>query len=43
MFSPNSIGILRLGQPVEWGSVDAKPVSMVILLAMRESGQNNAT
>ena len=38
--SANSIGILKLEQPVEWGSLDGNPVRMVILLALRESGQN---
>ena len=36
--SANSIGILRLERPIEWGS--GSPVRMVILLAIRESGQN---
>jgi fructose-specific PTS system IIA-like component len=38
--SANSIGILKLERPIEWGSLDGNPVSMVILLALRESGQN---
>ena len=38
--SANSIGILRLNQPIEWGSLDGAPVRMVILLAIRESGDN---
>jgi fructose-specific PTS system IIA-like component len=38
----NSIGILRLKEPVEWGSMDGKPVSLVILLAMRESDTNGS-
>ncbi len=29
----NSIGILKLDQPIEWGSLDGNPVRMVILLA----------
>lgn len=33
----DSIAILRLRQPVEWGSLDGAPVRMVILLATRES------
>jgi fructose-specific PTS system IIA-like component len=33
----NSIGILKLRQPVDWGSVDSEPVGMVILIAMRDS------
>jgi PTS system fructose-specific IIA component len=32
-----SIGVLRLREPVEWGSLDGAPVRMVVLLAMRES------
>jgi fructose-specific PTS system IIA-like component len=36
----NSIGILKLDQPIEWGSLDGHPVRMVILLALRESNQN---
>jgi multiphosphoryl transfer protein len=36
----NSIGILKLDQPIEWGSLDGCPVRMVILLALRESNQN---
>jgi phosphoenolpyruvate-protein phosphotransferase len=38
----NSIGVVRLEQPVEWGSVDGEPVRCVILLAMRESDQDDA-
>src|SRR5437588_9186463 len=33
----SSIGVLKLKKPVEWDSLDDKPVSMVILLAARES------
>jgi phosphoenolpyruvate-protein phosphotransferase len=33
----NSIGILKLRQSVDWGSVDSEPVGMVIMIAMRES------
>jgi multiphosphoryl transfer protein len=36
----NSIGILKLDRPIEWGSLDGNPVRMVILLALRESNQN---
>jgi len=35
--SSSSIGVLRLAQPLEWGSNDGQPVRCVILLAMRES------
>jgi phosphoenolpyruvate-protein phosphotransferase len=33
----DSIGVLRLNQAIDWGSVDTKPVNMIILIAMRES------
>ncbi len=33
----DSIGVLRLADAIEWGSVDTKPVNMIILIAMRES------
>jgi phosphoenolpyruvate-protein phosphotransferase len=36
----DSIGVLKLKQPIEWGSLDHQPVRMVILLAMRESTAN---
>jgi multiphosphoryl transfer protein len=36
----DSIGILKLRQPIDWGSLDDKPVQMVILLAVRESQSN---
>jgi fructose-specific PTS system IIA-like component len=32
-----SIAVLRLAQPVEWGSLDNQPVRMAILLALPES------
>jgi phosphoenolpyruvate-protein phosphotransferase len=35
----NSLAILRLRTPVEWGSVDGKPVRVLVLLASRESDQ----
>ena len=35
----NSLAILRLRQPVEWASLDGQPVSVLILLAIRESDQ----
>lgn len=38
--SANSIAILKLAVPIEWGSSDCGPVRMAILLAMRESGEN---
>jgi phosphoenolpyruvate-protein phosphotransferase len=34
----DSIGVLKLRQPVAWDSLDGEPVGVVILLAMRESG-----
>ena len=33
----NSLAVLRLGQPVEWGSLDGRPVAVVILLTIREA------
>jgi fructose-specific PTS system IIA-like component len=33
----NSIGVLRLARPVDWGSVDGQPVECVILMAIRET------
>ena len=38
----NSIGILKLKNPVEWGSLDGKPVGFIILLAMRDSNDDNS-
>jgi fructose-specific PTS system IIA-like component len=35
-----SIGVLKLSQPVEWGALDGQPVHTVILLAARESNAN---
>jgi fructose-specific PTS system IIA-like component len=35
----NSLALLRLQTPVEWGSLDEKPVSLLLLLAIRESDQ----
>jgi phosphoenolpyruvate-protein phosphotransferase len=32
----DSIGVLKLNQAIDWGSVDSAPVSMIILIAMRE-------
>jgi len=40
--SANSIAVLRLAQPLEWGSTDGLPVRCVILLAMRETGEEGA-
>jgi len=36
----DSIGILKLEEPIDWGSLDGAPVCMVILLALRESQKN---
>lgn len=33
----SSIGVVRLAEPIEWGSIDGEPVRCVILLAMRAS------
>ena len=38
----NSVAVLKLGKPIEWAALDGKPVSMVILLAVRESDANNS-
>src|SRR5215471_1558031 len=37
-----SIGVVKLRKPVEWGSLDDKPVEMVILLAARDSDAGGA-
>jgi multiphosphoryl transfer protein len=34
--SADSIGVLKLRQSIDWGSVDSEPVNMIILIAMRE-------
>jgi fructose-specific phosphotransferase system IIA component len=34
----DSIAVLRLKQPIEWGSVDGKPVRMIVLMALRNQG-----
>ncbi|HUA87526.1 MAG TPA: phosphoenolpyruvate--protein phosphotransferase [Bryobacteraceae bacterium] len=37
----NGIAMVRLRQPIEWGSLDHRPVGVVVLFAVREStGQN---
>ncbi len=36
----DSIGVLKLERPIEWGSLDGKPVQMVLLLALRASQKN---
>jgi fructose-specific PTS system IIA-like component len=33
----NSLALLKLRQPVEWGSLDGQPVRVVLLLAVREA------
>jgi fructose-specific PTS system IIA-like component len=38
----NSLAVLKLKTPVEWGSLDDKPVEVLILLAIRESDQARA-
>ncbi|MCE5200255.1 MAG: phosphoenolpyruvate--protein phosphotransferase [Armatimonadota bacterium] len=38
----NSLAVLKLAHPIEWGSIDDKPVSFVILLAIRESDRDNS-
>jgi len=39
--SANSIGVLRLKNPIDWGAADHEPVRMVILIAMREQQTAN--
>jgi len=34
------LAILKLKKPIDWGSLDAKPVRIVILLALRETDTN---
>src|SRR5262249_15610221 len=36
-----AIGVLKLKEPVDWGSLDGNPVEIVILLAARESDTGN--
>ena len=38
----NSVALLKLKNPIDWGSQDEKPVRTVILLAVRESDPNNS-
>jgi multiphosphoryl transfer protein len=38
----NTLAILKLDRPIEWGSLDGKPVEVLILLAIRESGEARA-
>ena len=38
----NSLAVLKLTTPVEWGSLDGKPVSVLLLLVLRESDQATA-
>ncbi len=40
--SAGSIGVVRLAQPVDWGSLDGEPVRCVILLCMRASDEEGA-
>src|SRR5229473_2363711 len=37
----DSICVLRLKEPINWGSVDGEQVRMVVLLALRNSGSAN--
>lgn len=39
--SANTLGVVKLAQPVAWGAVDDQPVEFVILLAIRESDTSN--
>jgi len=38
----NSIAILKLRRPLDWGSLDGAPVRIVILLAVREADASNS-
>jgi len=38
----NSIAILKLSKPLDWGSLDGAPVRVVILLAVREADASNS-
>jgi fructose-specific PTS system IIA-like component len=38
----NSIGVLRLARPVDWGAADGQPVECVILMAIRETDLGEA-
>lgn len=37
----NTMAVLKLRQPVDWGALDGKPVTVVILLAIRASDPGN--
>ncbi len=36
----DSIGVMKLERPIDWGSLDGKPVQMILLLALRASQKN---
>ncbi len=36
----DSVGVMRLERPIDWGSLDGKPVQMILLLATRSSQKN---
>ncbi len=38
--SVNSLVVLKLRQPVDWGSIDGEPVRMVVLMVVRESARD---
>jgi fructose-specific PTS system IIA-like component len=38
----NSIAVLKPSVPIQWGSMDGKPVEVVIMLAIRESDARNS-
>ncbi|HWY70155.1 MAG TPA: phosphoenolpyruvate--protein phosphotransferase [Terriglobales bacterium] len=42
LITANSIAVLKLQRPIEWNSLDGKPVQMVVLLAVHESDANNS-
>ena len=42
LITSNSIAVLKLKRPIEWSSLDGKPVRMVLLLAVHHSDANNS-
>ena len=42
LITANSIAVLKLQHPIEWNSLDGKPVQIVVLLAVHESDTNNS-
>jgi fructose-specific phosphotransferase system IIA component len=42
LINANSIAVLKLRQPIDWNSLDGKPVHIVVLLAVHESDASNS-